>query len=165
MKASNLSLNSVDFVEVGVKANPDYQGSATDFDFEGVKIYCRPGIGKHPKNDDGLRWWVGLQFAIKPSEEKQTPYFINLRVIGDFGISKDVPAEKREKMIFESGTALVYGAMREMVTTITSRSVMGTLVLPTASFFGEYEEFKQNAEKAAATTEAKSPTIPPAAHS
>jgi preprotein translocase subunit SecB len=162
MKSSFLSLNSVDFVEVGVKANPDYKGAAENFDFEGVSFYCKPAIGQHPKSEDGLRWWVGLQFAIKPTEDKPAPYFVNLRVIGDFGVAQEVPLDKREKLIFESGTALVYGAMREMVTTITSRSVMGVLVLPTASFFGEYEEYKQKAEKAALGAESKPPSSSPA---
>lgn len=149
MRASAISLNSVDFVEIGVKANPDYKGSAGDFDFEGVEFYCKPTVGQHPKGENGLRWWVGLKFAIRPTDDKPTPYLINVRVIGDFGINEAISVDKREKMVFESGTALVYGAVREMVTTITARSVMGALVLPTASFFGEFEEFKRKEEQAA----------------
>ncbi|WP_167769427.1 hypothetical protein [Thioalkalivibrio halophilus] len=39
----------------------------------------------------------------------------------------------------EYGAALVYGAIREMVTNITSRSLAGPLTLPTPSFVGALE--------------------------
>ena len=40
---------------------------------------------------------------------------------------------------YEYGAALVYGAIREMVTNITSRSLAAPLTLPTPSFVGALE--------------------------
>jgi len=140
MRASTISLLNLTFLEISAKTDVTYQGKAADYDFEGTFVRCIP---KHAKqSDDGLQWWVALNFATKSEEEKRCPYILDIKAVGSFKIDAEIPEDKREKIVFESGASLVYGAIREMVSTITARSAHGTLMLPTASFFGEFEDYK-----------------------
>jgi len=70
------------------------------------------------------------------------PYMLDIQAVGVFTISDSVEESKRNQLIFECGAALVYGAIREMVANITSRSVFGRLMLPTPTFQGLYEQQK-----------------------
>jgi preprotein translocase subunit SecB len=62
-------------------------------------------------------------------------------------VNEAFPQEKLERFVFENGAALVYGAIREMVTMTTARSAFGAIMLPTASFFGSFEEHQKNTQE------------------
>jgi len=149
MKQSALTLIDVVFLGTRVEIAPEYKGSAEDFDFDGALIHW--GLRHGPESDEKNSWWVGLDFIVKSEPENPCPYNIDMKAVAIFSIDESVPPEKREPMVFENGLALVYGAIREMVSNITSRSAFGKLMLPTASFFGTFEEHqakqKQKAER------------------
>lgn len=140
MKQSVLTLVDLVFLGTRVEINPEFKGSAEDFDFDGALIHW--GLRHGPKSDDGRSWWVGLDFTIKSEKEKLCPYNVEMKAVAMFIVDESVPQDKRETMAFENGLAMVYGAIREMVSNITSRSAFGKLMLPTASFFGTLEEHK-----------------------
>lgn len=140
MKQSALTLVDLVFLGTRVEIDPEFKGSAEDFDFDGALIHW--GLRHGPKGDDGTSWWVGLDFIIKSDKEKPCPYNVEMKAVAMFTVDDSVPQDKRETMAFENGLALVYGAIREMVSNITSRSAFGKLMLPTASFFGTLEEHK-----------------------
>lgn len=152
MKASQLSLNDLTFLEVSVIINPDYSGKISEFDFDGALFTW--GIRHGKRNDDGTDWWVGLEIGMKSDEDKPCPYNLNIRAAAMFGVDNNYPPEKRECFIYENGTALIYGAIREMVMNITSRSAHGSLMLPTASFFGSFAEHLEEERQKTQATEA-----------
>ena len=79
-------------------------------------------------------------FGTQPKNgEPRCPYFLDVQAVGIVSVSAEYPAENHESLACEYGSALVYGAIREMVTNITSRSLAGPLTLPTPCFVGALE--------------------------
>lgn len=141
IEASPITVQKIEFlrtlVEVNDQADPNTVG---DFNFNGATI----GWAFHSgQNEDGSTW-VGVGFATGSDADEGPicPYLLDMQAIGVFTIADSVEAGKREQLVFECGAALVYGAIREMVANITSRSAFGRLMLPTPSFQGLYEEQK-----------------------
>jgi preprotein translocase subunit SecB len=150
MKPSILTLLDLTFLGVHVEINPSYQNSAKKFDFEGSTT--RWGLRHGKRAEDGTEWWVGVDFGLDSDEEKACPYEINVRAVGRFSVDASCPDEKREVLAFENGAALVFGAIREMVSTVTARAAYGMLILPTATFVGSLAE--HNKRKQAKDAEA-----------
>jgi preprotein translocase subunit SecB len=131
MKASPLSLRDVTFLNVHVQINADFTDDIDDFNFDGVNFTW--GIRHGKQNDEGTDWWVGVEMAVDNSAEKQCPYKIYIKAAGMFSIDEHYDPARRESFVYDSGASLIYGAIREMVMNITSRSARGSLMLPTAS--------------------------------
>lgn len=140
MKPSKLSLLDLTFLCARVELNPKYEGTAAGFDFDGSMLHW--GV-RHGKRDETSEWWVGVEFATEDQDKTNCPYIIEMKAVALFNVSEQVPSDERERFIYESGSSLVYGAIREMVSTITARSAYGALMLPTASFFGSFDERPQ----------------------
>lgn len=143
MKASTLSLHDLTFLNVHIDVDMDFQASGSRFDFDGVQFRCDVRHGRN-KNHELPLWWVGVDLAIVSSEEKRCPYSLDVKAAGLFTVDASIPKDKEEAFVYESGAAMVYGAIREMVASITGRSVHGVLTLPTASFFGTFAEREQD---------------------
>lgn len=137
MKPSMLSLLGLTFLGIKLELNPKFEGKADEFDFDGAMLLWKV---RHGKRNDTKGWWVGVEFATQEGDEKPCPYLIDMKAVALFEVSEKVPAEEQEKFVYENGASLVYGAIREMVSTISARSAYGSLMLPTASFFGSFEE-------------------------
>ena len=55
--------------------------------------------------------------------------------VGEFVVNEGVPPETAQKLGVVNGASILYGAIREMVTNITARSLLGVpLILATMSF-------------------------------
>lgn len=148
MKPSILQLEEILFVRTRIDIDPEYEGDDGDFSFEGAKYRWSSRMGH--RNDDSHQYWVGLDYGLNSTDEKRCPYIVDMKVVGFFNVRDSVPEEKRDSLVYENGSALVFGAIREMIATITSRSLYGTLLLPTASFVNTYPTYveKQAARKA-----------------
>lgn len=142
MKPSVLTMLDLSFMGLHVEINPTFKRSAKSFDFEGAMTGWTIEHGK--RNDDGTEWWVAVRFGLESEDEKQCPYEVEMKAVGRFSVDSCVPEEKREVLAFENGAALVFGAIREMISTMTARSAYGMLILPTASFVGSLEKHKQH---------------------
>lgn len=80
---------------------------------------------------------VKLTLRVGPKEDAQAPYNIQISVRGVVRMhltQADGQAEERRVRALVNGASLLYGAVREMVSTITSRSAHGTLLLPSLNF-------------------------------
>lgn len=80
---------------------------------------------------------VKLTLRVGPKEDAQAPYNIRISVSGIVRMhltQVDGQAEERRVRALVNGASLLYGAVREMVNTITSRSVHGPLLLPSLNF-------------------------------
>ncbi|MCG5513999.1 hypothetical protein [Ectothiorhodospira shaposhnikovii] len=137
MNPSPLTLHGIQFVRVHVEPDLDSGIARADqFDFDGSLLKWALD---HGFDDQDKTWWVAVGFGTTIDEERpRCPYILDVQAVGVFSVSEQYPAHKHESLAFEYGAALVYGAIREMVTNITSRSLIGPLTLPTPSFVGAF---------------------------
>lgn len=106
-----------------------------NFDFEKVMMSIGISTGvADGQGDNPTDYFVELKFAIPNDKGKVCPYKIDIGVAGIIKVSEAFPLEKRDDLVTVNGTSVLMGAVREMVTNITSRSVFGPLTLPTLNF-------------------------------
>lgn len=80
---------------------------------------------------------VELTLRVGPKEDKQAPYQIQATVRGVVRMHlKQATGQQEERRLraLVNGVSLLYGAAREMISNITSRSSHGQLLLPSLSF-------------------------------
>ncbi len=80
---------------------------------------------------------VKLTLRVGPKEGAQAPYNIQVSVRGTVRMhlaKVEGQAEERRLRALVNGASLLYGAVREMVNTITSRSAHGMFLLPSLNF-------------------------------
>jgi preprotein translocase subunit SecB len=80
---------------------------------------------------------VKLTLRVGPKEDAQAPYNIQVSVRGIVRMhltQVDGQAEERRVRALVNGASLLYGAVREMVSTVSSRSAHGPLLLPSLNF-------------------------------
>jgi len=139
MILSPLQLRQQYFVDVLVESGVGPQTeqfnfpeqTAPVFDYEGIKFEVNLSIAVNEEQQDNpTEYLVDLRFAIPEG----CPYKIDIRTVGLFSINADLPIHERDNIVTVNGAAVLYGAIRELVTTITSRSLKGLLTLPTVNF-------------------------------
>ena len=141
MRVSPLQPKGHVFEEVSVQVQFDENSNpipAIGFDFAGVRISCDVGHAdveeddSAPSNDTML---VSLRFRILNEEGKKCPYKVTIAASGIFKwLTKETEQEKRRDLTVVNGATILYGAIREMVLTVTARSVSGQLLLPAVNF-------------------------------
>lgn len=82
--------------------------------------------------DDDHQWLAQVGVKIEDEDESTpAPYIGEIIVAGSFDLDPQFPEEKAETMVRFNSGSILYGAIRELVLSLTSRSVHGDLVLPT----------------------------------
>lgn len=117
---------------------------AADAEFEPGKDTATPNIEVKVSVDhvENNTYQVGLEIALGPeNDEKRQPYAIELIAIGIFHVDPDFPDP--EKLLRLNGAAILYGAAREFIITITSRGPWGPVTIPSISFLRS-EDIKPN---------------------
>ena len=139
MKPSPLQLKEVNFIKFSVEAETAQDNGpvrAIDFNFNGVTF--KEGFEIENKSDESKRRYVlFLQFSIENETGTRCPYKLDAHVIGLFEVAKSyAPADPNgiEDLVRVNGASMLYGMIRDEVLALTSRSVHGTLVLPTVNF-------------------------------
>ncbi|MDO9010192.1 MAG: protein-export chaperone SecB [Gallionella sp.] len=114
------------------------------FDFDGVQITEGVDFSILDDNKDDPRQFA-LKFRIALENEigKAAPYDVDIEVAGVFSIISDMPAADREDFVRVNGCAVLYGAIRDQVLTLTSRSARGALMLPTVNFLDYRRNVKE----------------------
>lgn len=110
---------------------------ATHIDFEGIVFRVNLGIetlATDEENNGPHSFVVMLGIAIDNTEGKPSPYLLDMTALGLIEVNDQVEQEKRADLAAVNGASLIYGAIRELVTTLTARSVAGLFVLPTMDF-------------------------------
>ncbi len=85
------------------------------------------------QNDDDPTLWratVGVRIEDK-AENQPAPYVGEIRSAGHFKLDPDFSEVKAVDMVHLNAGAILYGAIRELILSLTSQSVHGELVLPT----------------------------------
>lgn len=101
-------------------------------------------ISTHQDEANPRHWYVRLDLRLGcPSEGASAPYEGELAVGGHFELAEGFPEHKATDMVRFNAGAMLYGAMRELVLTLTSRSIHGPYTLPSIdarSFLPEKQE-------------------------
>lgn len=139
MRPSPLQLRHVFYTKVSVLRNPsdvkEPRQHAVGFDFEGAKIGAKVGTALRKGQDDDPRdFVVNLELLIDSKEGKPVPYIVDIGVVGVFNVLPSLPKEKRQDLIAVNGASILYGVIREIVLSLTSRFSAGPLTLPGMNF-------------------------------
>jgi preprotein translocase subunit SecB len=117
--------------------------SAFDFDWNGVRLETATGCNIADETpSDASAFVVSLRLKVKNEAGKQCPYRLDVELLGLIVVNQKLPAERREELATVNGLAIVYGAAREMITTITSRMEYGPLTLPGVNFQDQVSQQK-----------------------
>jgi preprotein translocase subunit SecB len=147
MKPSPLQLSGLEFIRVHVEVDLDSPCKRADeFDFDGRQLAWSIDHGREATDDT---WWVAVGFATNQGDdEPRCPYLVDVQAIGVFSVSERMQPDRHEKLVYENGAAIIYSAIREMITNVTARSMAGPLVIPSPTFMGAFEEREEDASSA-----------------
>lgn len=170
MKASPVQLMQLMFKHVRVEMDPEHQAPQminplTDvFTFEGVNLSSEVGIGEADMNHErGRVYFVELRAVVdnvpNPASARQqfAPYKIDVAVEGLILIPKGAEAvADPEDLAAVNGASMLWGAVREQVTTITSRMRAGPVVMPSMNF----HDLKKKSDAPGASAAVAAPAKP-----
>lgn len=136
---SPLEISSYFFPSISVAADPEFKpGEDTIPPHIEVKVSV-----DHVENNT---YQVALEITLEPeNEEKKQPYAIELIAVGIFHVAPDFPDPG--KLMQLNAAAILYGAAREFLITITSRGPWGAVTLPSISFLRSKDSDSQEATK------------------
>ncbi|EFV84167.1 hypothetical protein HMPREF0005_02909 [Achromobacter xylosoxidans C54] len=143
MNPTTLPLDRLEFLSVNIVACKDYKREdhgyfpQIDFTFDdSVRLGQRSSLGVD--DEENPRFFV-FEFAIKLTRHDESatplPYEVEVAARGFFRYTGDShEGVDRFRAVRVSGYSILYGAIREMVSTITARSAHGLLQLPAMNF-------------------------------
>lgn len=141
MNIAPLQPDSIVFEDVSVQVRLNEQNTCTmapGFNFQGVNFSCEVGHGNIEKNEGGdgpYAMLVSVRLQIDNASGNPAPYNVHVKVSGIFNwLEKSTEEIARKDLIVVNGASILYGAIREMVLSITSRSIAGALTLPSFNF-------------------------------
>lgn len=146
IQLSPLQLMQMVFTKTRVETFEDADGLgeiwAPQFDFEGVNLLVENTVGQQENNTTDFL--VALRVAVLNEADvvKKAPYTFDIAVQGVFKLAADFTCDDRYDLVRVNGSAMLYGAIRDMLQQITARSMLGTLLLPTLHFLPESAESK-----------------------
>lgn len=146
IQLSPLQLMQMVFTKTRVETFEDADGLgeiwAPQFDFEGVNLLVENTVGQQENNTTDFL--VALRVAVLNEADavKKAPYAFDIAVQGVFKLAADFTCDDRYDLVRVNGSAMLYGAIRDMLQQITARSMLGTLLLPTLHFLPESAESK-----------------------
>lgn len=131
MKPSQLLLEAYFFEQVAVTAHAlaDADEVAAPV-IEARRFYI-------PHSADRNRWQVRLEVDLAADDGKPTGYTGLIVLRGDFRVEASVDRQMVDFLITNGAPALLYGAAREMLLTITSRGPHQAVMLPSVIFHPE----------------------------
>ncbi|MFM0596061.1 hypothetical protein [Paraburkholderia dilworthii] len=144
MKPSPLSLERLEFSKVAVTANPGFTPvsggvfTQLDFDFKGINISRRARLRYPPEEAPDPKHFFcvfGIKILQEDQKERPLPYEIDIEVSALFTyLDGSLVGADRFRAVRFSAYQMLYGALREMIATVTARSRFGLLQLPSADF-------------------------------
>lgn len=150
MQPSQLQLSELVYLGIKIATRQPAEGEdvSPPFDFNGVHIAEGVDLSILDENKDDPRQFA-LKFRIVLENEigKVAPYNVDIEIAGVFSIISDMPVADREDFVRVNGCAVLYGAIRDQVLTLTSRSARGPLMLPTVNFLDYRRNVKEQMAK------------------
>jgi hypothetical protein len=146
MRPSQLQLLDLVYLNIKITSRQLIEGenAALPFDFDGVQITEGADFSiLDDDKDDPRQFALKFRIALENKIGKAAPYDVDIEVAGVFSIISDMPAADREDFVRVNGCAVLYGAIRDQVLTLTSRSARGALMLPTVNFLDYRRNVKE----------------------
>lgn len=139
LQFSPLQLKQLLFKRIHVEANSDVDRVeelwGPGFDFSGTKFETNLSLGvAEGQETDPRNFLVTVRLSISNTEEKSTPYNVDIEAVGEFELAPIYPVSDREAIVHVNGASMIVGVIREMIAICTARSVFGQLTLPTLRF-------------------------------
>lgn len=141
MQLSPLQLLEYTFEGFSVSLTPGYDNTKRDPSAvvapSNMTVETEAGIADIQDKDAYSDYAVKLILKVTPAEAASAPYSLGVAVRGTFrmhqmGDEKNLADRKERSLV--NGISILYGVAREMVTTVTSRSAHGQMLLPTLNF-------------------------------
>ena len=138
MKPSPLHLKHYFFTRIHLDACED----PTCVENEGMGA-LKTQIQCQPHNEDPLRWMVTLGVKLEDESEGQcSPYTADFEAVGLFTVDEGFPEERRTALVQANAPAVLFGAIREMLTNLTSRGPYNPINLKTVTFVDDIQSGK-----------------------
>lgn len=104
----------------------------------------RPAIWFEQEPSSPNQWRLRLSLHLGSQDPaKPFAYEADIKLQGKVQVSDSFPQDRKEQLALVNGLSLLYSAAREMLLSITARSVYGALTLPTVSFVNLVKEATQ----------------------
>lgn len=124
---SAIQVQKHEFAEICLKPNQELKAGER----EGCAVSVRPQFKASSTNKDETKWIARLRVdLVEPESGQKSIYTGVIEVVGQFDLHPDLAREDRVKYACINGGALLYGAAREMLATLSSRSIHGLIELP-----------------------------------
>jgi preprotein translocase subunit SecB len=145
MQPSPLQLRSLKFLKTSISPRlepdvytPSSAGGADSFDFNRTRVLTaiNHAVGDDDENSPTTNLLITLGITLPDDGANPPPYVCEIECVGYFAISKQAFPDDtaRIDVAVVNGASMLYGAVRELVAHITSRSWYGELLLPSANF-------------------------------
>lgn len=92
------------------------------------------------QRDNERAWRIELTVEFGGREEPCAPFRGSVRMEGFFTVHPEFPTERIDALARVNAAAILYGAIREVVSNLTARSKAGIYVLPSISFLNIIEK-------------------------
>ena len=105
--------------------------------FDAASIYplqTRLNFRKNDKNETTVT--LGVRKGAEAKDTKET-YFFEFEIVGIFEVDEDVVKKRKldtDKVIKINAPSLLYGSVRELLCSLTSRGILPMYLLPSMSF-------------------------------
>ncbi len=91
-----------------------------------------------PHASDPLRWMVTLVLSLdQDADAACPPYTAEFEVVGFFKVDETFAEERRNGLVQANAPAVLFGAIREMLTNLTSRGPYPAVNLNTVTFIDD----------------------------
>jgi preprotein translocase subunit SecB len=141
MKTSPLQLERYFFSKIELNAHTDADPKAEH------TLQCGVEIGEAVDNPQ--RFQVTLQLKLLGPEKAKTRYTGEFHAVGFFRVLDAWPKDRKMQLVETNGPAMLYGALREMIYTLTSRGPWHAVTLKSVTFLNSAEEAKSAVGKPA----------------
>lgn len=98
---------------------------------EAAPLVFRHALTASQQSDQERKWLVRLDVQFVPESDSGTaPYIGEIAMAGLFTLASDFPMEKASDMVHINGGAILFGAVRELLSSISARGIHGPIMLP-----------------------------------
>lgn len=138
MQLSPLQLMEYAFEGVSVTPVDGFDNAKRDpalvFTSNGMKLQSEAGIAVMNEGEKHSDYGLRFTLVVGAKEASAVPYDIRVTVAGGVRMHGGGTQEQRQNLALVNGTSLLFGAVRDLVASVTSRSRYGQLLLPTLNF-------------------------------
>lgn len=138
MQPSPLQLLQCSFESINVTSVPDFDNTDRDPAFlmnpSGMKLSTETAVQDLEANAEFSDYAIRFVLAFEPKDTNAIPYRGELILQAQVRMHGAKSPLDRKQLAVVNGVSLIYGTARDMVCTLTGRSVHGQMLLPTLNF-------------------------------